>query len=308
MKRVFVVVLLLIAILAALPTLAPDFVVRTAALVERSLGGVTRSQINVSGDAIAYLEGGSGEALVLIHGFSGDKDNWVRLARHLTPELRVIALDLPPFGESVTPTDAHYSVDAQVERVRAVTRALGLQRFHLGGNSMGGAIAGVYAGRYPEDLLSLWLLAPGGVRGADQSELEARLEKGENPLLVSSPEDFDALLDFSLETRPYIPGPIVRHLGSLAIERRPVYEAVFRDLRAEALGLEKRMGQTEVPTLITWGDRDRVLHVSGAKVLGELLPNATLDIMEGTGHVPMVEQPKRCAERFLAFRDSLLAN
>lgn len=305
MKRALLVVAVLVAILATLPTLAPEFVVRVATLVERSLGGVTRSQINVSGDAIAYLEGGSGEVLVLLHGFGGDKDNWVRMARYLTPELRVIALDLPPFGESVTPEGAHFSVDAQVERVRAATRALGLQRFHLGGNSMGGAIAGVYAGRYPEDLLSLWLLAPGGVRGAEQSEFEARLEKGDNPLLVDSPDDFDALLDFSLEKRPYIPGPIVRYLGSVAIERRPLYEAVFRDLRSEALGLEKRMGGSAVPTLITWGARDRVLHVSGASVLGNILPNATVDIMDETGHVPMVEQPERCAERFLAFRKTL---
>jgi pimeloyl-ACP methyl ester carboxylesterase len=92
------------------------------------------------GTHIAYLEGGSGEPLVLVHGFGADKDNFTRVARWLTPHYRVIAHDVVGFGESTHLPDADYRYAVQAERVRAFVQALGLARVQLGGNSMGGGI------------------------------------------------------------------------------------------------------------------------------------------------------------------------
>ena len=67
--------------------------------------------------------------------------------------------------------------------------------------------------------------------------------------------------------------------------------------------MELFLPQVRVPTLVTWGQEDRVLHVSGVKILESYLPNATIQIMKNTGHIPMLEKPEASALAFIAFRD-----
>ncbi|MCP4668846.1 MAG: alpha/beta hydrolase, partial [Deltaproteobacteria bacterium] len=208
---------------------------------------------------------------------------------------------LPGFGESSRDAAARYAVADQVERVRAFTRALQLESFHLGGNSMGGHIAGAYAGRYPADVKSLWLLAPAGVTWAKKSELAERIEKGDNPLLVDQVEDFDGLMDFVFVDPPYIPGPIKRHLANLAVEHRDFNAKIFQDLIKNPLALEPLLKGSPVPSLIAWGDKDRLLHVSGAAVLKSIMPKAKAIVMKNMGHLPMMERPQETAADFLAF-------
>jgi pimeloyl-ACP methyl ester carboxylesterase len=298
------VLALLVGALLLFPLLAPGSVLRLALRFERRRAGLLAAVAAIDGHEMPYLVGGSGEPLILLHGFGADKDNWTRSARYLTPHFRVVAPDLPPFGECDSWGErASYSVAAQVERVRALARHLGFERFHLGGNSMGGAIAGSYAVTHPEDLLSLWLVAPAGVE-SEASELEVLLEEGKNPLLVSSPEEFRALLNFAMEKPPYIPRPVIKHLSALAVERRGRYQAVFEELTREREGvapLDKALAGSEVPTLICWGARDRLLHVSGAEALGAVIQDAEIQVLPGVGHVPMVEQPGDSTAALIAF-------
>ncbi|MCP3952871.1 MAG: alpha/beta hydrolase, partial [Desulfobacterales bacterium] len=107
---------------------------------------------------IEYLEGGQGDTLLLLHGFGANKDNWTRIGKHLTPHFRVIAPDLPGFGESGKNPDGDYSISAQARFVKDFVQALGIKSFHIGGSSMGGNIAGAYASSNPETLKSLLLI------------------------------------------------------------------------------------------------------------------------------------------------------
>ncbi len=84
---------------------------------ERSSAGLEQKSINVGKLHFEYLEGGKGEVLVLLHGFGGNKDNWTRVAKYLTPHFRVIAPDIPGFGESTSDMDAKYSYDVQANRL-----------------------------------------------------------------------------------------------------------------------------------------------------------------------------------------------
>src|SRR5690606_39235182 len=134
-----------------------------------------------------------------------NRDNWLRFARRFSTDYRVVALDLPGFGESSKP-DASYDVASQVERLRAFVQALQLERPHLIGNSMGGHIAALYAARYPTEVRSLALLDNAGVTSPRQSEMFAMLERGEpNPLVVRKAEDFDTLMDFVFVSPPPLP-------------------------------------------------------------------------------------------------------
>jgi pimeloyl-ACP methyl ester carboxylesterase len=294
--------LLVVVLLLGLAWWFPQVTLYFAQGLERQRAGLAESVIEAANHRIAYLAGGAGDHLLLLHGFGANKDNWVRVARYLTPHFHVIAPDLPGFGESTRDPNARYAIDDQVQRLHAFVQALGLETFHLGGNSMGGNIAGIYAARYPSEIKSLWLLAPGGVATAQASELAARLAAGENPLLVDSVEGFDRLLDFAFVTRPYIPRSVTQYLSTQAIAHRAFNEKIFQDLRAFPQPLEPALQGFAAPTLITWGDTDRLLHVSGAAILAALVKDGHLAILEHTGHVPMIERPQESAQQFLRFR------
>ena len=132
----------------------PEQAARLAIHAERQRAGLVRKEIDLPGGLHSvYLEGGRGEPLILLHGFGANKDNFLRVARQLTPHYRVIVPDLTGFGESSHPAGADYMPAAQAERVRALAQALGLRRLHLGGSSMGGQIAMSYAVLHPDDLI-----------------------------------------------------------------------------------------------------------------------------------------------------------
>src|SRR6218665_1119972 len=141
-----------------------------------------------TGETYAYLDGGTGPTLLLLHGFGANKDNFTRVAAQLTGSYRVVAPDHLGFGESDKPEHADYAPVAQARRLRAVVKALGLGAVDLGGNSMGGHIAMTYASLYPGEVRSLWLLDAGGVWSGPRGELqEPLLGTGQN-LLVAGTE------------------------------------------------------------------------------------------------------------------------
>jgi len=125
---------------------SPEHAVRRALEFERGLAGLARKEVELAnGVRYVYLEGGKGEPLMLLHGFGANKDNFVRVAKYLTPHYRVVIPDQIGFGESAKPPKGDYAPRAQAERLRALAKALGMPQLHLGGNSMGGHIALTYA-------------------------------------------------------------------------------------------------------------------------------------------------------------------
>jgi len=271
---------------------------------ERSAAGLIQKNIDFNELHIEYLEGGKGDVLVLLHGFGGNKDNWTRIAKYLTPHFRVIIPDLPGFGESTRNFTTNYAYAAQVNRLHKFMRALGVRTFHLGGNSMGGAIAGTYAADYGNELISLWLIATGGILSSQPSELNQRLESGEpNPLIVENKKDYDRLIDFVFVKKPPIPGAIKRYFTQEAIHHRPLNQIIFKQIRSvdDFTPLEVSLRNSKTKTLILWGDKDRVLHVSGADILQSVMPNSKSVIMKNVGHVPMLEKPEDSAIIFINF-------
>lgn len=274
--------------------------------VERALAGFEQRSVAIEGMSIEYLEGGQGPVLLLLHGFGANKDNWTRVGRHLSPHFRVIAPDLPGFGESTRSPDLDYRYPSQVQRLKAFVRALDIKSFHIGGNSMGGYIAGKYAAMYPADVISLWLIAPGGVASAEPSEMARMLIAGEeNPLIAQDVKGYEQLLDFVFVKRPFIPRAIKQFLVAEAVRNRPLNQKIFEQIHSDNNGaaLEKLLQGLQMPTLILWGDRDRVLHVSGAEILESIMPNARVVILENVGHVPMVEKPELSAAAFIHFQE-----
>jgi len=308
-KTVFSGILAAIVVLLVVPVVIyfafPETLVRLADGLERRAAGLSSKTITVGSHDIYYLEGGKGETVLLLHGFSADKGNWTRFSKYLTPEYHVVALDLPGFGESTKIESESYTIADQVERVDSLVAALGLESFHLAGSSMGGSISGKYAVSFPGKVISLGLFNSGGIGACpEKSEFLRRLEEGENALRVEEPEDFDRVLEMVFVKTPWIPKPIKKHLAAQAISSRDFNDKILREIMEEKFDLRSELPRIRVKTLILWGDKDRLTDVSCTKVLEKGLPNSTTVVMDNCGHLPMVERPEEAASHYLAFLKS----
>ncbi len=253
-----------------------------------------------------YLESGEKTPLLCLHGIGATADHWTRIAPLLRHRFRIIAPDLPGFGETDPPMEGGHTIDEQVARLHLLVLGLGLDRFFLAGNSMGGQLAATYAARHPGRILGLCLLAPGGVIGARFSPvMKAIVLEEHNPLIIRNLNDFNHLTNLCFYKKPWIPRPVRKFLADQRMCRQDNSLAVFDDLRFFSNCLETIAAMINTPSLILWGRNDQVLDVSGAAVLHGILPDSRLALLDHTGHLPMLEDPAACAGLIQQFIDEL---
>lgn len=287
----------------------PEKAAAGAVASERERSGLTLQQITLpDGLTYAYLDSGASEpakpTLVLLHGFGANKDNFTRIARLLVPHYRVIAPDHIGFGQSSHPQDADYAPPAQAERLHAFAQALGLSKFHVGGSSMGGHIAATWAALYPDEVQSLWLLDAGGAWSAPKSELSMIVDAGQpNPLMAQTEDQFASIFAFVMSKPPFIPRPILNVFAQERIANYALEQRIFQQIRGDSV--EQRITGLATPALIVFGENDRAINPAAGEVFHKLLPNSQLILMPGIGHLPMLENPSKTAEDYLAFRAKL---
>jgi pimeloyl-ACP methyl ester carboxylesterase len=300
MKILLILVFAPLIALALLYFLFPGRLVALGRWLLRRRGGTVQKSVTVEGRAWPYLEGGdpAKPTLLLVHGFSGDKDNWSFLAPYLTRDYHVVAPDLPGFGENERNPALAYDIAAQTARLKAFVDALGLERPHIAGNSMGGWIALRYALDYPDALASLILLDNAGVNGTNESDLQKQAANEDyNPLVLASLEDADRLVAMVVHKPPYVPQRLKPVLYADALRYRDQLDAAFWVIATEMRDhpLNDRLGEVKVPTLIIWGRHDRLIDVSCVAELERGIAGSRSHVFEHVGHVPMVEDPKATA-------------
>ncbi|PAL21269.1 alpha/beta fold hydrolase [Sphingopyxis sp. GW247-27LB] len=300
MKILLVLLFAPLIALALLYFIFPGRLVAFGRWLLRKRGGMVQKSVTVDGRTWPYLEGGdpAKPLLLLVHGFAGDKDNWSMIAPYLTRDYHVVAPDLPGFGENERNPALAYDVAAQTARLKGFADALGLDRPHVAGNSMGGWIALRYALDYPDALASLILLDNAGVKGANDSDLEKQAANEDyNPLVIANLEDADRLVAMVVHKPPFIPSRLKPALYGDALKYRDQLDGIFWVIATEMRDhpLNDRLGEVRVPTLILWGRHDRLIDVSCVPVLEAGIAGSTAHIMEHVGHVPMVEDPKGTA-------------
>ncbi len=291
----FWLILALCVVFAGVYYLMPARLVALVVGTVRKSARLTEKSVLVDGNPWPYLEGGppDGEVVVMLHGFGGDKDNWPLYARNFTGRYRVIAPDLPGFGSNIRDPEWNYGGVAQTERLHAFITELGLDNIHLAGNSMGGFIALNYALTHPQSIKTLTLIDNAGVDSINKSELELAIDEGKNPLVATSLEDFDRLMDFIMHKR--IPSPRFMMKAFYAVQKRhfEFLDGIFWQIIDEALNepLTERLGELSMPTLVIWGRHDRLIDVSCTNVMAAKIPDNTIVILEDAGHIPMIEFP-----------------
>jgi len=270
----------------------------------RSLASLKSRSVNCDGVDWHYLEGGSGPVLLLLHGFGGDADNWLKVGRVLSKNFRIIAPDLPGFGTSGRVPGGSFDIDSQLQRLKSFLELLKVSPEFIAGNSMGGWLASAYASRFPAGLKGLWLLAPLGVRGARPSLMLSNIEKGSgSPLCISNQKTFETrVLEPMFGKVPWIPFPLRNYYGKQAIERSTTATADFKQLVESPEALNDLAAEIGLPVLLQWGSNDQAVDVSGAEILKRAFADVQVHVQAGVGHLPMLETPGVSVALFSAFQ------
>lgn len=311
MKWAIRIALALVAVLVILFVIfrTPD---TDAQAMRAKYGGEPSQFVEIGGGTVVHLrDTGPRDALpiVLLHGSNSDLHTWDEWAAGLEDDYRVIRFDQVGHGLTGPDPAGDYSRANYTKDVREVADALGLGRFVLGGNSMGGKHALAFAATYPDRVHGLVLVdSSGGPMLRD--EIEAEEEQGEDAgnigfaiaqmpginrivTQITPRSLIDSSLEQSVSVESVVSDEMIDRYWELL--RYPGNrQATLDRFAGEYDPLTKaEIGGIEAPALILWGKDDRLIPLAAGRWLDRVMPSATLVAYDGVGHLPQKEAPRR---------------
>ncbi|HEY2281947.1 MAG TPA: alpha/beta hydrolase [Solirubrobacteraceae bacterium] len=258
--------------------------------------------VSVAGQPVNTIDLGEGPPLVFVHGLSGSWPNWLEQLPVFADSHRVIAIDLPGFGHSPMPHE-RITISGYARLLDGLFGELGIDAATLVGNSMGGFISAELAIAFPERVERLVLVSPAGIssyrntRGMRALPALHRAERIVAAYTAWMASKSDAVTRHPLLRNATL-GLVTRHPtrlpAALAAEQlrgagKPGFiQALEANLDYD---FRHRLPEIACPTLIVWGDQDRVLTVRDAAVYAELIPGSHKVVYEDTGHMSQIERP-----------------
>ncbi|HAM02853.1 MAG TPA: alpha/beta hydrolase [Acidimicrobiaceae bacterium] len=271
--------------------------------------------VAIHGHEVAYRRAGQGPVLLLLHGIAGSSGTWIPAMRLLERDYTVLAPDFIGHGKSAKPL-GDYSLGNHASGMRDLLEVLDIDRATVVGQSFGGGVAMQFAYQFPERCERLVLVDAGGLGREVSWILRAlTLPAAEYVMPVIFPA-FARRFGDSVSTLLRDRG--IRHDRAAEMWRsyRSLTEpenrrAFVRTMRAVIDPLGQSVSATDrlylaghMPTLIIWGDQDRIIPVSHAYEAHEAIPNSRLELLEGIGHFPQAEDPVRFVEILVDFLSS----
>ncbi|MEA2190977.1 MAG: hypothetical protein QOI73_1098 [Solirubrobacteraceae bacterium] len=260
--------------------------------------------VEVEGRWMNLVDIGEGPVILMIHGLAGSWQNWLENIPFFARDHRVIAVDLPGFGESQMPAK-DISISRYADTIDALLDVLEIEQpVRLVGNSMGGFIGAELAIRYPARIERLVLVAAAGL---SVENIRTKREKGlrhraENIAFFNI--GWVAARSPTVVRRPRLRSAVM--LLVVAHPDRLPPELTFEQVKGsgkdgfpgalEALcnyPIRERLPEIECPTFIVWGDKDRLVPLKDASVFEELIDDSRKVVYEDTGHLTMLERPAR---------------
>jgi pimeloyl-ACP methyl ester carboxylesterase len=250
---------------------------------------------------LSTVQAGSGPPLVAIHGLGATKGSFLPTVAALSEDHRVIAVDLPGFGDSDKPIGASYDARFFARAIVALLDALELDRAHLIGNSLGGRVALEVALEYPERVERLALLCP---------SLAWRRERPWAPLVRLTQPKLGLV---QITPRPLVEALVRRLIPNadqgwtaagvdeflrayLTPAGRAAFYAAARHIYLEEPhgegGFWPRLSGLQADALFVWGRRDRLVPIAFARHVADALPHAS-HLELDCGHVPQIERPRQ---------------
>ena len=287
----------------------PYLLVRAQFERQRVIAGLVEDEVVIAGHRWVYAYSDDappgGPIVVMLHGFTGSKENWYPLAERLRGKYRLLIPDLPGWGESERKPDADYGFVEQSVRVAEFIQALSPNRpVVLLGHSMGGGIAALVAARYPQLVDRVGLFDAAGVRFKD-NQFGIDVLAGENPFAVADRVTLQRYIDtvfHRAEAKPWIPWPA--STGLIARRRK---DAAFEQAVLEHIGRgpERFLPGDEAanirqPALLLWGRQDAVIDPSALDLYAARMPQASKVLVDNAGHMSLMEQPDVVAAAVIA--------
>ena len=274
-----------------------DLAARARAVIDAGLpeddgAGPVVETVEAGGRKVSYAGAGdSGDVVLLVHGYGGDRNSWLFLQEPLAARHRVYALDLPGHGTSAKDV-GDGSVDLLADAVLGVLDAVGPDRAHLVGHSLGGAVVLAAAARSPGRIASLTLFAPAGfgpsisagyVRGFAAAQTRRELK----PLVGQ------LFADEQLVTRQVVDDLLAyKRLDGVDAALAALAETLLDgdEQRIDSAAAVRALGEV-VPVTVVWGSADRIIPAEQASSVAAVAPGAAVRVIDGAGHMPHMERP-----------------
>lgn len=269
--------------------------------------------LTLHGHDLSYVDSGTGPAVLFIHGILGSQRQWAHLVDEVDDDHRVVVPDLFGHGDSAKPT-GDYSLSSHAATLRDLLDHLGIDRVTLVGHSLGGGIAMQFYYLFPERVDRLVLVSSGGLGREVNLVLRSATLPGAQQVLsviASAPvlQRVDALGRGAQRVgwRPGADiGAIWRGFTSLGdSESRRAFLATTRaviDFGGQSISAYDHLGSVSAPpTLIVWGSKDRMIPAWHALSAQRALPGCRVELFEGAGHFPHLDDPDRFARLLREF-------
>lgn len=246
--------------------------------------------VTVDGCNIRTMRGGEGETLLFLHGASG-AGAWLPFMESLSKKFDVIVPEHPGFGGSDDPDWLHSIGDLAYFYLDLID-AMGLGAVHLVGTSLGGWIAAEMAVRDSSVMRTLTLVAPAGINvpGVNRGDL-----------FLWSPEETARNLFHDPAWAERMPQPANDDEMMVALKNRMTTAKLTWSPRLHNPDLPKWLHRVKAPTLIVWGDDDKLLPAEIGPAYRDLIPNASLEIISACGHLPHLEKHEEFTAKTVAF-------
>jgi pimeloyl-ACP methyl ester carboxylesterase len=265
-----------------------------------------------SGVRMHYRDQGNsqGRTLLLIHGFGVNLETWEPWVKLLSSDYRLVSLDLPGHGLTRAPADYQPSLTNFADVSAQFAALLGLSKYTVVGNSMGGHTAWLMALRYPATVEALVLSNAGGWydRGErEEAPMIFRLINDERLAPYLAQIDPRPLMKNGLEAafadKSQVTNRIVNRYSDMALApgHRSTLGGIARSMSPEVLATKEKLAAIKMPTLIIWGEKDEIIPVGDAQKFKDAIPGSTLVIYPNIGHLPYEEAPEASARDLRKF-------
>lgn len=273
---------------------------------QRWAAGLSLQQAQVAGHrwvyAVREADRANAPTVVMIHGFTGSKENWYPLAQRLRGRYRLVIPDLPGWGDSERIKGQDYGFVAQSERVAAFIDGIAKRQGSevvLLGHSMGGGIVALTAADHPDDANRVALIDAAGVRFKD-NRFGQEVLAGKNPFGVEDDASLKRYLDtvFYIDAaKPSIPWPASRAVIGWRKQQAKFEQSVLDRIgRSDERFLPgQAAARIRQPALLLWCRQDAVIDASAMDLYAARIPQARKVLLDGCGHMSIVEKPDEIA-------------
>ena len=262
---------------------------------------VRNHEVSVGTGTMPYISAGHGAPILLIHGLFAQKEQWHEVVCALADAgYQAVAPDLPGYGQTQGYDLSVYPLEAQVDLLGEFGRKIGIRPQHVAGNSMGGAIAALYARAHAHEVHSLTFI--GGTLGIGPwgEPVKASILAGNNPFIPLTPVQLEAELAMLLAQPPKLPADVQTALLTPYQQNTHHYIQVWNIVNLYGRILADGPGG-RLPTLILWGDEDHVFAIGGSKALARKYPRHQRLALPQTGHLAMLDSPEAVSRVYIGF-------